>query len=65
MSQEPKDFIYESLYLSAWKVGSEVSFNFGNINQLIRLENHHIYPLSNATKIGQSSKKIEVIKITY
>ncbi|CAG7840375.1 DUF262 domain-containing protein [Clostridium haemolyticum] len=58
LSQEPKDFIYESLYLSAWKVGSEVSFNFGNINQLIRLENHHIYPLSNATKIGQSSKKI-------
>ncbi|MBE6063824.1 DUF262 domain-containing protein [Clostridium cochlearium] len=58
LSKEPRDFIYDELYLSAWKVGAEESFKFDDSNQQIKLEDHHIYPLGNATKIGQSSKQL-------
>ena len=58
LSQEPKDFIHDSLYITAWKVGAEINFSFGENNQIIRLEDHHICPLSGATKIGQSSKDL-------
>ncbi|MBP1925265.1 hypothetical protein J2Z76_001122 [Sedimentibacter acidaminivorans] len=58
LSQEPKDFIFDELYLTSYKVGAEGSFNFQGNNQLIKIEDHHIIPLKNATKIGQSSKEI-------
>lgn len=58
LSQEPKDFIYDNLYLSAWKVGSESSFSFNCNTQTIKIEDHHIYPLKGSTKIGQSSREL-------
>ena len=58
LSQEPKDFIYENIRLSAWSVGSEKTFDFEDKTQILKLNDHHIFPLKNATKIGQSSKEI-------
>ncbi|HAS92081.1 MAG TPA: hypothetical protein DCS12_07580 [Clostridiales bacterium] len=58
LSNEPQDFIYEKIDLSAWKVGAQESCDFNGRIEILKLNDHHIFPLRNATKIGQSSKDI-------
>lgn len=58
LSQEPRDFIFKDLYLTAYKIGSQECFDFEGNEQFIKAQLHHIIPLKNATDIGQSSKEI-------
>ncbi|MEE4358974.1 MAG: DUF262 domain-containing protein [Desulfococcaceae bacterium] len=48
LSSQPRDFLDEECRLSAWNVSEEI----------FKLQDHHICPLSGAAKLGKSSKKI-------
>ncbi|KGN00090.1 hypothetical protein Z969_10155 [Clostridium novyi A str. 4570] len=60
LSKQPKDFINDDIYLNAWEIayGKEYYFNIKGKSMKILIQDHHICPLSNATKIGESSKKL-------
>ncbi|QTA78326.1 DUF262 [Desulfonema limicola] len=48
LSKQPRDFLDEDCRFSAWNVSED----------RLKLQDHHICPLSGAAKLGQSSKKI-------
>lgn len=58
LSCEPKDFLYNKLYLSAVKVAKGAKCDFEDKKEVLKIEDHHIYPLGTVTKIGQSTKEL-------
>lgn len=65
LSKQPRDFIDEDINLTAWQVASGKEYHFKTKNRSMKLaiQDHHIYPLNNATKMGESSKKIRKNKV--
>lgn len=62
LSKCPKDFLPENMEdveLCAWQIasGEKIKVSDGEMEQL-SLQDHHIYPLSGATSLGESSKDI-------
>lgn len=60
LSKGPRDFINDDIYLKAWEIAEEKEyfFNISNKNKKIEIQAHHICPLGNATRLGQSTKEL-------
>lgn len=61
ISCQPIDFLPNSnhnYYLNSWDIAQAKSYIYNNVPYSLKVEKHHIWPLSNATTIGQSSKEI-------
>lgn len=60
LSKQPRDFIEDNIYLNPWEIAEEKKYNSTIKNKLVKLsvQDHHICPLSGATKLGQSSKEL-------
>lgn len=60
LSKQPRDFINNHIYLNTWEIaeGKEYDFEAKSKKMKLLIQDHHICPLSNATKIGQSSKEL-------
>ena len=60
LSKQPKDFVNDDIYLSAWEVAERKEYYFENKgkNQELQLQDHHICPLGAVKKIGQSTKEL-------
>lgn len=58
LSQQPRDFLKKELILNAWDAAKKKEFTFEGKTYDLILNNHHIQPLSTATKIGQTTKEI-------
>lgn len=62
LSNQPRDFVLNKeteVYLSSWDAAAEqeITFNEDEIH-VLKLEDHHIYPLGAAKTVGQSSKEL-------
>ena len=62
LSRCPKDFLpseMNEIRLCAWQIASEEKIEITNgEKEQLSLQDHHIYPLSGATSLGESSKDI-------
>jgi len=57
LSRQPYDFYYNEM-LNAWNIAAQRVSTIDGKQIKIEVEDHHIIPLRDATKIGESSKKI-------
>lgn len=60
LSRQPKDFLANGINLNAWEVAveKEIKFDLKNKKCKLKIQDHHICPLKNATEIGKSSKEL-------
>ncbi len=60
LSKQPKDFIDDHIYLNAWDISIKKKYVSDIKNKTVELtvQDHHICPLNNATKLGESSKSL-------
>lgn len=60
LSKQPKDFIDDSIRLNTWDIAREKEYKSTVKDKLVKLsiQDHHICPLSGATKLGQSTREI-------
>lgn len=60
LSKQPKDFIDDNIYLNSWDIAIRKKYISKNKNKTVELsvQDHHICPLNNATKLGESSKEL-------
>lgn len=60
LSKQPRDFVDDKIYLNPWEIAEEKEYKSIIKNKVVKLsvQDHHICPLSGATKLGQSSKEI-------
>lgn len=60
LSRQPKDFVNDEINLNAWDVANNIEYRSSVKEKNIKLSisDHHICPLSGATKLGQSTKQI-------
>lgn len=60
LSKQPRDFVDDKIYLNPWEIAEEKEYKSIVKNKVVKLsvQDHHICPLSGATKLGQSSKTI-------
>ncbi|NFH80193.1 hypothetical protein FDA09_00585 [Clostridium botulinum] len=60
LSKQPGDFVDDNIYLTPWKIAEEKEYKSRVKNKIVKLsvQDHHICPLSGATKLGQSSKEL-------
>lgn len=60
LSKQPRDFVDDNIYLNPWEIAEEKEYKSIVKNKVVKLsvQDHHICPLSGATKLGQSSKEL-------
>lgn len=60
LSKQPRDFVDDNIYLNPWEIAEEKEYKSIIKNKVVKLsvQDHHICPLSGATKLGQSSKEL-------
>lgn len=60
LSKQPRDFVDDNIYLNPWGIAEEKEYKSIVKNKVVKLsvQDHHICPLSGATKLGQSSKEL-------
>jgi len=57
LSNQPRDFLDESVRLSAWEVSEEKEISYRGKLYTLKVQDHHICPLGGVTKIGESTKE--------
>lgn len=60
LSKQPRDFVDDKIYLNPWEIAEEKEYKSIIKNKVVKLsvQDHHICPLSGATKMGQSTKEL-------
>lgn len=60
LSKQPRDFVDDNIYLNPWEIAEEKEYKSIIKDKVVKLsvQDHHICPLSGATKLGQSSKEL-------
>lgn len=60
LSKQARDFVDDDIYLNPWEIAEEKEYNSVVKNKVVKLsvQDHHICPLSGATKLGQSTKEL-------
>lgn len=60
LSKQPRDFVDDGVDLNTWEIAEGKEYNSVVKNKIVKLsvQDHHICPLSGATKLGQSTKDI-------
>lgn len=60
LSKQPRDFVDDKIYLNSWEIAEEKEYKSIVKNKVVKLlvQDHHICPLSGATKLGQSTKDL-------
>lgn len=60
LSKQPRDFVDDDIELNPWEIAEGKEYSSIVRNKIVKLlvQDHHICPLSGATKLGQSTKKI-------
>lgn len=60
LSKQPKDFIDHTIVLNTWDIAREKEYKSIVKNKRVKLsiQDHHICPLSGATRLGESTKEL-------
>lgn len=60
LSNQPRDFYPDKeIFLNPWDIAQQKMTSFGNnINRVLKIEDHHIYPLGAVLNISESSREL-------